>query len=348
MLLPYFCEKHYNILTSNTLFGGDRTSRGQMTEFIALPGKVSLLPQAAHNPVDGSSVYPAVVLGAVSNVITRFAPSPNGNLHIGHALSAISAHDFARSHGGRFLLRIEDIDGTRSRTEHCETIIADLEWLGLNWDSETIYQSHRVNQYQIALDQLKALGLVYRCQCSRSEIVAQIRRRAVAHGPDGPIYPGTCRGKNIPDDVPSCWRLDMNAAARQFGTAPHWFDLEAGSQASNPRQFGDIVLWRKDAPASYHLAATCDDAADNVSHVVRGKDLFAYTAVHMLLQKMLGLLQPVYWHHQLLVDENGEKLAKSRNSPTLAARRKAGEDGLALAESLRRGKLPLGILAASD
>jgi glutamyl-Q tRNA(Asp) synthetase len=312
-----------------------------MTEFIALPGialpgKVSLLPQAAHDPA------------ADSVVITRFAPSPNGNLHIGHALSAISAHDFARSHGGRFLLRIEDIDGTRSRREHSETIIADLEWLGLKWDGETIYQSQRINRYQIALDQLQALGLVYRCRCSRSDIAASIRRRAVAHGPDGPIYPGTCRGKTIADDIPACWRLDMNAAAARFGTSLRWLDLAAGSQAADPSLFGDIVLWRKDAPASYHLAATCDDAADHVSHVVRGKDLFAYTAVHILLQKMLGLLQPVYWHHQLLVDENGEKLAKSRNSPTLAARRKAGEDGLALADNLRRGKLPLGISAASD
>ncbi len=336
MLLLYFCEKHYNILTKITLFSEDATSRGQMTEFIALPGHVSLLLQAALDQAAGPMV------------VTRFAPSPNGNLHIGHALSAISAHDFARSHGGRFLLRIEDIDGTRSRIEHNHAIIADLKWLGLKWDGEVIYQSARLNRYQTALDQLKALGLVYRCSCSRSDIAAAIRRRAVAHGPDGPIYPGTCRGKNIPDEIPACWRLDMQAAAGQFGTSLRWLDLAAGQQAADPVQFGDVVLWRKDAPASYHLAATCDDAADNVSHVVRGKDLFAYTAVHILLQKMLGLLQPVYWHHELLTDKNGEKLAKSRNSPALEARRKAGEDGLALADDLRRGKLPLGISPASD
>ncbi len=320
-----------------------------MTEFIALPGQVSLLPQAAQNLGVGASFGSM----AGSMVVTRFAPSPNGNLHVGHALSAISAHDFARSHGGRFLLRIEDIDGTRSRIEHSQAIIADLQWLGLTWDGEVVYQSARLNRYQTALNQLKAMGLVYRCRCSRSDIAANIRRRAVAHGPDGPIYPGTCRGKNIPDDIAACWRLDMNAAARQFGTALRWLDLAAGAQLadslqSDAVQFGDVVLWRKDAPASYHLAATCDDAADNVSHVVRGKDLFAYTAVHILLQKMLGLLQPVYWHHELLTDENGEKLAKSRHSPTLEARRKAGEDGAALADDLRRGKLPLGILLESD
>jgi glutamyl-Q tRNA(Asp) synthetase len=308
---------------------------------------------------------------------TRFAPSPNGLLHVGHAFAAMCAHDFARRFGGRFHLRIEDIDGTRSKAAHSEAIQADLRWLGLHWDGPVIFQSQRTARYAEALDQLKLMGLVYRCWCTRGEIARGLKKQPVLHGPDGPIYPGTCRGvTRTGDDY--CWRLDM-AAARDHITSPSssgeglglsastapseqlpppspplkrrgeltWTDLAAGPQQADPMLFGDVVLWRKDAPASYHLAATLDDAADGISHVVRGMDLFAYTAVHRLLQALLDLPEPVYWHHPLLLDDKGEKLAKSRLSKPLAQLRDAKADGPALVQALRAGKLPLGISSSS-
>jgi glutamyl-Q tRNA(Asp) synthetase len=277
---------------------------------------------------------------------TRFAPSPNGQLHIGHAFSALCAHDFALEFGGRFLLRIEDIDGTRSRPEHVDAIQDDLRWLGLHWDGDVAFQSQRVDRYRQALEQLKAMGLVYPCNCSRTEIAEVLKQQPVSHGPDGPVYPGTCRGKAAVEGTHS-WRLDMAAAIALTGPLA-WEDLAAGTQYANPMVFGDVVLWRKDAPASYHLAATMDDAADGISHVVRGQDLFAYTAIHRLLQMLLDLLVPLYWHHPLLLDEQGEKLAKSRMSEPLSALRNRGADGPNLITSLRAGKLPLGILRSSS
>ncbi|MFM2409850.1 MAG: hypothetical protein RL481_678 [Pseudomonadota bacterium] len=279
----------------------------------------------------------------VSKVVaaTRFAPSPNGQLHIGHAWSALCAHDFARSFGGKFRLRIEDIDGTRSRPEFVEGILADIGWLGLAWDGEVVFQSRRIDRYADALERLKAMGLVYRCWCTRSDIAAAIKDCPVPHGPDGPVYPGTCKGVER-TGADYCWRLDM-AAAMERSAPLVWADLAAGQQHADPMLFGDIMLWRKDAPASYHLAATLDDAADGISHIVRGMDLFAYTAIHRLLQQLLDLPEPVYWHHPLLLDDKGEKLAKSRLSEPLAVQRKAGIDGPALIDQLRRGMLPLGI-----
>jgi glutamyl-Q tRNA(Asp) synthetase len=275
---------------------------------------------------------------------TRFAPSPNGQLHIGHSFSALCAHDFARAFGGQFWLRIEDIDGARSRAEHIAGIQADLRWLGLEWDGEVIFQSRRVPRYAAALERLKAMGLIYRCWCTRSDIAAATTTKPVLHGPDGPVYPGTCRG--IEREGPYCWRLDMAAAVELSGPR-RWTDLAVGEQYADPMLFGDVVLWRKDAPASYHLAATLDDAADGISHVVRGQDLFAYTAVHRLLQALLDVPVPLYWHHPLLLDEKGEKLAKSRLSLPLAQLRAAGADGPALIAQLRSGILPLGIAASS-
>jgi glutamyl-Q tRNA(Asp) synthetase len=327
--LQYFDINSGNIAATICMISA--ASRGQMSQYIAMPSVSSLLPKR-----DASSF-----------VVTRFAPSPNGNLHLGHALSAIAAHDFARAHGGRFLLRIEDIDGTRSRPEYSAAIIADLAWLGLKWDGDIVYQSQRLGRYQAALDVLKAFGLIYPCACTRSDITAALRGRRVAHGPDGPIYSGTCRGADIPKDTPIAWRLNMRAAIEQTGSDLRWTDAAAGQQAGDPALFGDIVLWRKDAPASYHLAATVDDGTDGVTYVVRGKDLFAYTAIHILLQKLLGLMQPLYWHHDLLIGENGGKLSKSKQSPALAALREAGDDGRKLADAVRLGKLPLGISVMS-
>jgi glutamyl-Q tRNA(Asp) synthetase len=255
------------------------------------------------------------------------------------------AHDFARAFGGKFLLRIEDIDGTRSRPEHVAAIIADMEWLGLEHDGAVVFQSHRIASYAGALERLKAMGLVYRCWCTRSEIAAALKHKPVRHGPDGPVYPGTCRGRRD-GQGDFCWRLDMEAAVGRAGPL-HWTDLVAGPQQADPVQFGDVVLWRKDAPASYHLAATLDDAADGISHVVRGVDLFAYTAIHRLLQTLLDLPEPVYWHHPLLLDAKGDKLAKSRLSQPLGELRGQGADGPAFVAALRAGKLPLGISITS-
>lgn len=285
---------------------------------------------------------PSVDFGKHAVVSTRFAPSPNGVLHFGHAFSAMCAHDFARANGGAFHLRIEDIDGTRNRVEYGESILADLRWLGLDWDEPVQYQSMHISRYHAALERLKAMGLVYRCVCSRGDIAAQLRNVAVPHGPDGPHYPGTCRGSIVADDVPHCWRLDMAKATERVGPL-RWTDLAAGIQYADPIRFGDVVLWRKDAPASYHLAATVDDATDGITYVVRGHDLFAYTAVHRLLQELLGMPEPIYWHHPLLLDSTGDKLAKSKSSPGLAMLRKAGDNGPALITNLRNAVLPLGI-----
>ncbi|PEQ14098.1 tRNA glutamyl-Q(34) synthetase GluQRS [Novosphingobium sp. PC22D] len=272
---------------------------------------------------------------------TRFAPSPNGPLHLGHAYAAIRAHDLARTRGGQFLLRIEDIDGERSRREWIDEHLADLAWLGLAWDAPPVFQSSRLDAYREAGDGLKAAGLLYPCRCTRAEIAA-----ASTHaGPDGPIYPGTCRGRHV-DPAGAAWRLDMAKAIERAGPL-EWTDEIAGPQAARPERFGDVVLLRKELPASYHLAATLDDAADGVTLVTRGMDLFAASHVHRLLQALLGLPVPVWHHHPLLVEADGRKLAKRRGSGAgafgLADRRRAGGDGRALADALRAGDLPAGI-----
>jgi len=270
--------------------------------------------------------------------VTRFAPSPTGRLHLGHAYSALRAHDFAREHDGTFLLRIEDIDPGRSRAEHVDGIIADLLWLGLEWDGEMLYQSERLPLYAEALDRLKADGLVYPCFCTRADIAASA---AAPQGPDGPVYPGTCRGLAGADlSRPHAWRLDIAEAASLAGPLA-WLNGDEEIRAV-PETFGDVVLARKDAPASYHLAVTLDDAAQGVTDVVRGHDLFASTHVHRLLQALLGLPTPVYHHHPLLTDAGGNRLAKRHDSPSLAALREGGMDPEALVAALRSGELPAG------
>jgi glutamyl-Q tRNA(Asp) synthetase len=259
-------------------------------------------------------------------------------LHLGHAYSALMAHDFARQRDGTFLLRIEDIDPGRSRPEHVDGIIEDLLWLGLEWDGELLYQSERLPLYAEALETLKEAGLVYPCFCTRADIAASA---AAPQGPDGPIYPGTCRGLAAPDPSrPHAWRLDMTRATTLAG-ALAWMNDEVEVRAK-PEAFGDVVLARKDAPASYHLAVTIDDAAQGVTDVVRGRDLFASTHVHRLLQTLLGLPTPLYHHHRLLTDASGNRLAKRHRAPTLASLREGGADPKALVEALRRGELPAG------
>jgi len=277
-------------------------------------------------------------------VVTRFAPSPNGPLHLGHAWSAIVAHDLAAGQGGRMVLRIEDIDGDRSRPEMAVQFRADLKWLGLAWH-ETAPQSSRLASYRAAADSLLAMGLLYPCRCTRADIAAAATRS----GPDGPVYPGTCKAQPPAGGEPVAWRLDVVAALARTGPLD-WVDEMAGPQVARPDLAGDVVLVRKDpaTPASYHLAATLDDAADGVTLVTRGADLFAATHVHRLLQALLGLPMPRWHHHALLVAEDGRKLAKRRGSAALADRRLAGEDGLALSSALRAGQLPGGITFAQS
>jgi glutamyl-Q tRNA(Asp) synthetase len=272
-------------------------------------------------------------------IVTRFAPSPNGPLHLGHAFSAIVAHDLAKERGGRFLLRIEDIDGARSRAELADEFRADLAWLGLEWE-EVAPQSSRIASYAAAAERLLDDGLLYPCRCTRAEIAAA----ATSHGPDGPVYPGTCRNAAVDSAGSVAWRLDMAEAMRRAGPLT-WRDEVQGEQTARPDLAGDVVLVRKEAdtPASYHLAATLDDAADGVTLVTRGMDLFAASHVHRLLQALLGLPVPTWRHHPLLLDADGTKLAKRRGSPSLADRRGAGEDGRVLAEALRENRLPAGI-----
>jgi glutamyl-Q tRNA(Asp) synthetase len=269
-------------------------------------------------------------------IVTRFAPSPNGPLHLGHALSAIVSHDLAQAAGGKFLVRIEDIDGPRSRPELASEFRRDLTWLGLAWE-DVPAQSTRLDSYAAAAERLKALGVLYPCSCSRKEI----EEAGAQPGSDGLIYPGTCkRGPPRPGE-PVAWRLDAERARALTGPLV-WEDALAGPQTVDLSGFGDVVLVRKDLPASYHLAVTLDDAADRVTLVTRGADLFAASHIHRTLQALLGLPVPRWHHHALLRDASGEKLAKRRGSPALAARRLGGEDGRMLAGQLRLQQLELG------
>lgn len=270
-------------------------------------------------------------------VVTRFAPSPNSMLHLGHAWSAIIAHDLAKEGGGRFLLRIEDIDGVRSKPELADAFRRDLEWLGLEWD-EVSAQSTRLDSYEAAAKQLQDAGLLYPCTCTRSEIAALQPRI----GPEGLVYPGTCKGKRVDEGKQAALRLDVEEAMARVGEIV-WEDEIAGTAVADPRPFGDVVLVRKEDPASYHLAATLDDAADGVTLVTRGADLFTSTHIHRVLQELLQLPVPVWHHHKLLLDDSGEKLAKRRDSRSLADLRGAGADGRQLADNLRCGNLPAGI-----
>jgi glutamyl-Q tRNA(Asp) synthetase len=244
--------------------------------------------------------------------------------------------------GGRFLLRIEDLDQTRSRPEHVSGITNDLHWLGLEWDGEPVVQSQRANAYRDALEQLRSAGLIYPCFCTRADI---LQVAAAPHGDPGLYYPGTCRG--LADDPerrassPHSWRLDSAKALSLCGL-PDWTDEDAGHFRATAIDIGDAIMARKDAPAAYHLACVVDDAASGVTLVVRGIDLRPSTPIQRLLQTLLGLPEPTYLHHQLVMREDGRRLAKRDLAPTLAAMRDTGIDGYALAEMLRMGLLPGG------
>ncbi|WP_028056121.1 tRNA glutamyl-Q(34) synthetase GluQRS [Sphingobium bisphenolivorans] len=291
------------------------------------------------------------------HIVTRFAPSPTGRLHVGHGWSALMAWDMARAHGGVFRLRVEDIDGTRSRPEHVAGIVEDLQWLGLDWDGDIIFQSRRLGQYDAALKRLKEMGLTYPCFCTRADIAAS---GSAPHGAEGPVYPGTCRRLSgeerqgrIAAGEPHAWRIDMARAtaqagplAWQAGTFPFGKPGETSIVAAHPITAGDVVLARKDAPASYHLSCTLDDAAMGVTHVLRGADLRTATDIHRLIQTLLALPTPIYIHHPLLVDAEGRRLAKRSGSIALADLRAHGADPAQLAADLRAGRFPIGISVA--
>ncbi len=277
--------------------------------------------------------------------VTRFAPSPTGRLHAGHAYSALLAHDRARREGGRFLLRIEDIDTTRARPEWVQGIFEDLSWLGLKWEEPVRFQSAHMADYAAALERLKAMGLLYPCFCTRRDIRTAIAASASApHGPLGMIYPGTCRelsakerSARIAAGENYALRLDVVRAVSLIGGAPlEWSDERHGRQRVDVAAFGDVVLARKDIPVSYHLAVTVDDALQGMTHVIRGEDLLAATAVHRLLQALLGLPVPVYRHHALLRDDSGRRLAKRDGAETLADLRARGVKPAEFREWLER------------
>jgi glutamyl-Q tRNA(Asp) synthetase len=280
--------------------------------------------------------------------VTRFAPSPSGLLHLGHAYSAVLAHDLARRGGGRFRLRIDDIDGTRSREEFVAAALADLAWLGLDWDAPLWRQSAHLDAYDAALAQLRSARLAYPCFCTRADIAASL---TAPHGPAGAIYPGTCRHLSSTERAvrmagsPSCWRVDMVRAVAIAG--PLSAICNGAMTRLDAASHGDIVIARKDAPASYHLANSIDDSALGITLVVRGADLLAATAVHVLLQRLLDLPTPAYHHHALVCGADGVRLAKRDRPAVLAELRAAGIDGAELAASLRVHQLPAGYIFAN-
>ena len=279
-------------------------------------------------------------------IVSRFAPSPSGRLHLGHAYSAALGHARARDRGGQFRLRIEDLDQTRCKPEFVDGIYEDLAWLGLHWDGDPLVQSRRTVAYADALGQLRDRGLVYPCFCTRADIAQSL---TAPHGDAATGYPGTCRG--LPDDperrrsTPHSWRLDSAKALGEAGL-PSWTEDDGAHFTAQAADIGDAVLARKDAPASYHLSCVVDDAASGVTLVVRGADLRPSTPVQRLLQALLGLPEPIYLHHPMVIHDDGRRLAKRDQAPTLAAMREVGIAGPELARDLLRSKVPLGFAFA--
>ncbi len=268
---------------------------------------------------------------------TRFAPSPTGYLHLGHAFAALTAYDAARAEGGEFVLRIEDIDRPRCRPEYASAILEDLAWLGIEWGTPVRRQSEHFDEYAGALATLEQMDVLYPCFCTRKEITEEVTRAVDApHGPEGPLYPGTCRALSSEQRVarmksePYALRLDL-AKAGESMKGPVYFNEhgrgpggEAGMRHVQPHLLGDVVLARKELPASYHLAVVVDDALQGIQLVTRGEDLYHATHIQRVLQELLGLPEPAYAHHRLILDETGKKFSKRNEAVTLRAMRASG------------------------
>ena len=266
-------------------------------------------------------------------IVTRFAPSPTGYLHLGHAFSALIAWRRAREGGGQFLLRLEDIDPARCRPEFAAAIQQDLAWLGLDWDDEVRVQSEHLTEYRAVLEMLTARGLLYPCFCTRADIIREVAQSAAApHSPDGaPLYPGTCRGLSTDERAARmaageryALRVDIRRALDTVPQPLIYQEQDDGAIECHPEQFGDVVLARKDAPASYHLCVTHDDALQGVTLVTRGQDLKSATHLHRLLQAIMDWPVPIYAHHPLLTDTAGRRLAKRDRAITLRDLRASG------------------------
>jgi glutamyl-Q tRNA(Asp) synthetase len=277
-------------------------------------------------------------------MITRFAPSPTGPLHLGHAYSALLAYDMARAQGGTFLLRIEDIDQTRARPHWEEQIYEDLTWLGITWDAPPMRQSDRTNAYRAALQSMWEQELLYPCSCNRRDILAAASApqegAEPAYGPDGLIYPGTCRHKQIagafPMDTPDALRINLDMALGRLDRDDTLSFEETGDVTQNEptrihfrpddlkTQVGDFIVSRREFLGSYHLSVVLDDAAQGITHVIRGRDIFEATNIHVFLQALLGLTTPIYNHHRLIRDEHGKRLAKRDDARAIAKYRAAG------------------------
>lgn len=292
----------------------------------------------ASEPLAGGAAGSSLVSGPP---VFRFAPSPNGRLHLGHALSALTGFEMARRLGGRFLVRIEDIDVVRARDAFVEGILADLRWLGISWEEPVLVQSRHFGDYLAAAQRLESEGLLYPCFASRAEIADASAVHPECVDPDGaPLYPGLHKGMPQAEVAarrargePFALRLDMeramDRASELLGDRPLSFielsaDGSTETRMVDPRRWGDAVIVRKDVPASYHLAVVVDDARQEVTHVTRGIDLLPATDLHRLLQLLLGLPQPVYHHHRLIADAAGRKLSKSAGDTALATLRAAG------------------------
>lgn len=276
-------------------------------------------------------------------ITTRFAPSPTGPLHLGHAYSAIVGHDLARAAGGRFLLRIDDLDQSRARQDYVDLLIEDLTWLGLSWDAVPRVQSQCAGDYRGALEKLVAMDLVFPCRCSRADIAAAASAPQEGEpviGPDGMVYPGTCRSRSMADAGPDdALRLDIDQAIRALPSLPTFEEVgperpghHTLSAATLLTEVGDVVLQRRTMDAAYHLAVVVDDDATGITHVVRGTDLFEATWIHVLLQALLSLPQPIYHHHRLIRDDAGKRLAKRDDARAI---RRYRDDG-ASPEDIRR------------
>ena len=282
--------------------------------------------------------------------VTRFAPSPTGRMHLGHAYAALFAYEAAKDSGGHFLVRIEDIDTGRSKPEFEAGIFEDLAWLGIDWEKPVMRQSERMDAYEAALQKLDALGVLYPCFCTRREIAEEIARAGSApHGPDGPLYPGTCRRLSederrakFAEGRPYARRIDLEKALsladESDGENLRWEERSDGTvRKADPRPLGDAVLARKDLGTSYHLAVTVDDAAQGVTLVTRGKDLIHATDLHRLLQALLGLPVPVWHHHGLITDDDGKRLATRDSAKTLESLKGEGMTAGDVRHLLARG-----------